>query len=731
MPPKRADPYRDNDEHIADELRWLDGVLALRTHILHQRLKESPTPQTVYISHEEVDWLLGRTGSSESASESGDVQRLRRELRALEARIESRARRSLQEGIYLALHDLAQLFVLSRFEYRAVVICLAPELERKYDKLYAYLQDDITRKRPSVDLILDLACDDEAQRRAGRALLTDHGALVRAEIVQKTGDPASPSGSSGLAQFLRLDPRILGFLLDRAHVDSRLLGLVRVFPPAAAESDLFVDPSIEQRVARLLERGGSLETSDLRRLVLYLHGPEGVGRRELALKACARLGCRLVTLDVKALLRQGQDFEHLLRLAFREGLLMRAAVYLEDAQPLLGEDGEAQLKLVARMAAEYGWLVFLAGEKPWARPGVFKEALFSSVALPMPEATVRKAAWTKNLAPHQAPESWATELAGQYRLTPGQIEDAVASAALEAATREEPSRLELADLYVASRQQSHHRLGDLAVKIGPRATWQELILPTDQVEQLGEMCSQVRYQHEVFGRWGFGRVTSRSRGISALFTGPPGTGKTLAAEVVAAELQLDLYKVDLSGVVSKYVGETEKNLSRIFQEAETSNAILFFDEADALFGKRTKVSDAHDRYANIETSYLLQRMEAYEGIVVLATNLRENMDEAFTRRIRFIIEFPFPDELSRRRIWAGHFPREAPLSPDIDLDYLARELKIAGGGIRNIVLNAAFLAASNGRVIEMGHLLHATRRELEKMGKRWAARPESAEVKHG
>lgn len=729
MAQNRAEPYRNNNEHIADELRWLDGILGLRVQIVRERLRESPGGQTLYVAHDEVDRLLG--DDSRSKSESGAVQRLRDQLRIFEERIQARAERSMEEGIYLALPDLVQLFALSRFEYRAVLVCLAPELDRKYDTLYAYLHDDITRKRPSIGLIVDLACDHDAEGRAGHAPLTDHSVLFRAEILQKTIDPASPSGSSGFAQFLRLDPRILAFLLDRSHIDSRLLGLVQMFPPAA-DRQIFVDPSIEQRVVRLLERFGTL---DAKRLVLHLHGPEGVGRREFALKACARLGCPLVTLDVKALLHSGPDFERLLRLAFREGLLMRAAIYLQDAQALLGEEAGPQLTLVARTAAELGWLVFIAGEEPWSRPGVFRDASFYSVALPMPDATRREAAWRRSLSGHPVPESWASELAGQYRLTPGRIEDAVASATLEAAARAESSRLELADLYRASRRQSRHRLGELAVKIEPRASWEQLILPADQVAQLREICSQVRHQHEVLGEWGFGRTARRSRGISALFSGPSGTGKTLSAEVVAAELQLDLYKVDLSGVVSKYVGETEKNLARIFQEAETSNAILFFDEADALFARRTKVSDAHDRYANIETSYLLQRVEAYEGIVVLATNLRENMDEAFTRRIRFIIEFPFPDEMSRRRIWAAHFPDEAPLSPDIDVDYLARELEIAGGGIRNIVLNAAYLTASNGRVIEMDHLLHAARREYEKMGRLWSAGPErlprSTRIEHG
>jgi SpoVK/Ycf46/Vps4 family AAA+-type ATPase len=305
----------------------------------------------------------------------------------------------------------------------------------------------------------------------------------------------------------------------------------------------------------------------------------------------------------------------------------------------------------------------------------------------------------------------------RFRLTPADIRAAVDSAVREVAARGDDGGVALDDLARAARRQSRHRLGDLATAVEPRAGWEDLVLPPDRVAQVHEICTQVRRQHEVFDEWGFGARMSRARGVSALFSGPPGTGKTLATEVIAGELGLDLYKVDLSGVVSKYIGETEKNLERIFAEAEAGNSILFFDEADALFGKRTKVSDAHDRYANIETSYLLQRMEAYDGVVVLATNLRENMDEAFTRRIRFIVDFPFPDAESRRRIWARHVPGEAPVDPELDLDYLAGELKIAGGSIRNIVLAAAFLAAGDGGRMGMRHVAHAARREFAKTGK--------------
>jgi SpoVK/Ycf46/Vps4 family AAA+-type ATPase len=274
-------------------------------------------------------------------------------------------------------------------------------------------------------------------------------------------------------------------------------------------------------------------------------------------------------------------------------------------------------------------------------------------------------------------------------------------------------------LYRACRAQSTPKLDALARKLEPKYEWQDIILPDDQLAQLGEICEQARHRLKVYGEWGFGRKLSRGRGLNALFSGPPGTGKTMAAEVIAKALQLDIYQIDLSQVVSKYIGETEKNLHRIFAEARSSNVILFFDEADALFGKRSEVRDAHDRYANIEVGYLLQKMEEYEGVAILATNLRDHLDAAFVRRMQFIVEFPFPDEEYRRRIWEATFPPEAPLGEDVDFGLLAREIKLAGGNIKNIGLAAAFYAASDGGAIGGPHLMKAAQREFQKMGREW------------
>jgi SpoVK/Ycf46/Vps4 family AAA+-type ATPase len=267
------------------------------------------------------------------------------------------------------------------------------------------------------------------------------------------------------------------------------------------------------------------------------------------------------------------------------------------------------------------------------------------------------------------------------------------------------------------KAQSNRNLANYSRKIEPRYTWDDIVLPHDIKKQLKEIAGYIKYRGIVYTDWGFDKKFSLGKGLNALFSGPSGTGKTMSVEIIAHDAGLDVYKIDLSNVVSKYIGETEKNLSKIFKEAETSNAILFFDEADALFGKRSEVKDAHDRYANIEIGYLLQKMEEYEGVVILATNLSKNIDDAFLRRMQFVIDFPFPDEEQRKLIWSGIFPKDAPRAGDIDYKFFAERLKLAGGNIKNIALSSAFYAAEESSAIGMHHIMRAAKKEYMKMGK--------------
>ena len=308
-------------------------------------------------------------------------------------------------------------------------------------------------------------------------------------------------------------------------------------------------------------------------------------------------------------------------------------------------------------------------------------------------------------------------LAGRFVLNAGQIQTAVANADIDRLLSEDAQTLDASRLFQAAREQSDASLGSLAVKVEPIHRFEDLVLPASTVDRIKDLTDAIRNRHIVYSEWGFASRISSGKGVKALFAGGSGTGKTMTASVIAQELRLDIYKIDLSGVVSKYIGETEKNLDRIFRAAHSSNAILFFDEADALFGKRSEVKDAHDRYANIEVAYLLQKVEDHEGVVILASNLGKNIDNAFARRLHYIIDFPQPDEHHRERLWRTMFPPEAPLGDDVDFCFLAKQFNLAGGDIKNVALDAAFLAAQDGRIVTMKQLINAMARQMMKQGR--------------
>jgi hypothetical protein len=487
------------------------------------------------------------------------------------------------------------------------------------------------------------------------------------------------------------------------------LRFVRWAEPAGDLDTLAMPRERRDRLTRLADDPASL--------VLYLQGPYGSGRRSVASALCRRLNLRLLIADLAQLdACGGGDFDFLVSLMARETMLQPAALYLNGMDVLVGDDKRRLLSSLLRELAACPAPVFLGGEAAWDPAGELRARYFVRLELARPTYAERLELWAKCAGAGEDVD--LSGLSNKFRFTPGQIEDTAAAARNLARWRcRGDSRPVIADLFDAAKVQSNRKLSSLARKIRPNYTWDQIVLPADRVQQLREICNCVKHRALVYDQWGFDRRLSLGKGLNVLFAGPPGTGKTMAAEIIGGELGLDLYKIDLSTVVSKYIGETEKNLSRVFTEAETSNAILFFDEADALFGKRSEVRDSHDRYANIEVGYLLQRMEEYEGVVILATNFRRNMDEAFVRRMHFALEFPFPDAADRRQIWETIWPSETPLRPDLDLEHIARRFEIAGGSIRNIALAASFLAAESGGAVNMQHVLHATRREYQKMGK--------------
>ena len=631
---------------------------------------------------------------------------------------------------------LAAAYDLSQFDLDVLLIALAPELDLRYERLYAYLQDDVTRRRPSVDLALNLLCPSAEIKIERRARFAAESPLLQRGIIHLLPDQ-NQMRPPLLAHYLKVDEQIVRWLLEEWSLDERLISFSEFIKPDVSLIDLSVDDELRRTLGSLIGRA----MTDWRPITLYFQGPLGAGQRHIAEALAHELGLPLLAADLaRATSSMQTDFEERLRLLFREARLQNAILFLNGVDALRGVEREHHFQSLLESLAETSVITILNGRQPWVSFGHDTSSRplgVVTVRIPFPDFEQRRSHWRSSLdaAGIQLSDDELDALSNRFRLTPDQIAEAVATARnradwTDASILPDPPLTEssdadderakvdwFAELLASARRQSSHDLSSLAWKIEPHYAWSDIVLPDDAVTQLQEICSRVANQHEVLGKWGFGDKLAHGKCVSALFAGPPGTGKTMAAEVIAKELGLDLYKIDLSGVVSKYIGETEKNLDRIFTTAENANAILFFDEADALFGKRSEVHNSLDRYANIETSYLLQKMEQYEGIAILATNMRQCMDEAFTRRLQFIVEFPFPDEAQRRLIWQVLFPAEAPREEGVDFEFLAKQFRLSGGNIKNIVLGAAFLAASNGGRIGMEQLIKAARREHQKMGR--------------
>jgi SpoVK/Ycf46/Vps4 family AAA+-type ATPase len=732
---------------------------------------------------------------------------------------------SIEKEKYPRLYNLQKLFHLDPFEVEVLLICLASELDTRYEKLYAYLQNDVTKKRPTVDLGINLLCTSIEEKLRAREYFSPEANLIRNRLIYLTED--GPEGQiTLLSRSIRIDDRIVNHLLGSDEIDQRIRNFSEIIEPIRSFDDLIFSDKEKNAIQELIER-----RSNIKNPIFFFHGAYGTGKKMTAEVICRKMAIPLFVVDSKVLLKG--DSQETLKIIIREACLQNSLLYLEGFDVLLEkETGINVTKLIQELDLFSNW-IFLTGEMSYTPSGIIKKHSFIDMSFPIPSFTVRQNLW-KSLLAEKVLDLDIDALAGKFNFSGGQIKDAIFTARNFALVREPADhRITMDDLYQGCKIQSNKNLALFARSISPRYTWNDIVLPKDLKEHLTEVSGHIKHKGKVYTEWGFDAKLSLGKGLNVLFSGPSGAGKTLAAEILAKEVGLDIYKIDLSTVVSKYIGETEKHLNKIFFEAETSNAILFFDEADALFGKRSEVKDSHDRYANIEINYLLQKMEEHEGIVILASNFKTNIDEAFLRRMHFVMEFPFPEEELREKIWRNIFPEKTPidkpwffrcdfknagslrtklrntkdavsqyireqLSPDMQMmisepyetgaildfskglvdemnkliksvhlfdkqlfsqvklrgetkrlleqnpegemlillnrllledaypheivrssiDYVfLSKFKFTGGNIKNIALSAAFLAAEDSCVVRMGHIIRATKREFQKMGK--------------
>jgi hypothetical protein len=679
-----ADWQERNARHLAASLAWLR--LRLELHAV-ERPPEPRVVQPSALPQPPRRRFRRRppapTGAialppASAASVQGQVTKAQADVAAIEA----------EPGPPPALVALAERLGLSRFERDVLLLCAAPELDTRIADLCARVQGT-ELAHPTFALAFALF-DDPAWDVVSPERPLRYWRLV--EISQPGGRPLTTSA-------LRADERIVNYLKGLNYLDDRVTPLLA---PLEARAETPLPPSQRALVDEIARRLEGAEPGTYAPGVNLL-GSDSGSKQLVARQTATALGLELVRLPLGLLPDQVGELETLARLWQRESALLPVALFL-DAHELDGTpEGERRAPPVARFLARSDGVFFLSSADPW--PGLARPVFPVDVAGPTPSE--QEQAWAEELG--QAAGDSPRELSGQFDLNLVTIHE-LARGALREGREGLAARLWQSCL-VATRP----RLEALAVRLRTTPTWDDLVLRDEDLRLLHEIADQVRQRPTVYEQWGFRARMDRGLGVTALFAGDSGTGKTMAAGVIANELRLDLYHIDLSAVVSKYIGETEKNLRRLFDAAEAGGAILFFDEADALFGKRSEVKDSHDRYANIEVNYLLQRMEAYRGLAVLATNMKTALDQAFLRRLRFVVDFRFPSVEERRAIWERIFPPETP-TEGLDNERLAGFV-LTGGSIHNIALNAAFLAAQSGTSVSMPLVLRSARTEFQKLGK--------------
>ncbi len=675
-----ATPVTDASvRHLAARLELVEA--RIRAAVARRRATD-PDPDDrfrgLYVSDAQVDEMLAGAAGPLLPS-SPDAESMER-LRAVEADADA----AEAAGADVRLRRMVRSFALLPLDVELLLVALAPDLDPRFERLYGYLHDDVSRRRASIGLALELVGAGGASGH-GRARLGMSGPLVSGGLLL-VEDADRPF----LTRALRVPDRVAGHLVGDDTTDP----LVTALEVAPSERDLAGAESLE----RGLRAGARLA---------YVRERIGTAPLTLAARALAQLGSPPVVVDL-ARLGPREEIGDAAIAAIREARL-RGVGLVAGPVEVLAERGAAAVRAFAEAAC----VTVLHGARGWDPAWSRTVAFLVEAELPTPGE--RHDLWLAALD-GSAPDEMADAIAAlPYRLAPEQVARAAEAGRLTAAAS--GRALAVGDVAAGARAQNAAGLDRLARRIEPRVGWSDLVLPVPVVEQLGELTARARHRDRVLDDWGLGRTSLKGRGVTALFAGDSGTGKTMSAEVIAGSLGLDLYVIDLSTIVDKYIGETEKNLDRVFNEADRVNGVLLFDEADAIFGKRSEVKDARDRYANVEVAYLLQRMEVFDGMAILTTNLRANVDEAFLRRLDAIVDFPVPEVEDRRRLWERNLSAEFPKAEDIDIDFLARRFTLSGGNIRNVAVGAAFRAADGERPLAMADLVRETAREYRKLGR--------------
>ncbi len=589
------------------------------------------------------------------------------------------------------------LYNLSPLEWFCFLIAVFTKLDEKYLKMFLQVENADTLTYGAI-LKLYFFESDVSE-------ISDYY-LVYNSLFKKMNSLCFENGE------LKIDNQLFKNIMSNGESEIDILGINLRLPEKSGS--LVIREETAKKICGFIN--GSSESEAV---YFHLHGEEGIGKKTLIYRVCDVLNKGFIYINLKECPVNSAGFFEFIMSAYREAFFNKSFICIGDFESILKnkELSENHINFMLKTASSFARIVFVLSDENSAVKRYLEN--FFCFELPIEDLTNEESfkIWKSELPKlNLGKDSDAQEMANKFTFTPKQIKNTILEAKRESVWHSS-GQIDKSMICDAAHRQITSNLSDKATIIKKKHTWDELIMSKDQKEIIKRACDRIKYKHIVYDKWGMKNRILYGTGLSMLFTGPPGTGKTMAAGVVANELGLEIYKVDLSKVVSKYIGESEKNLCKVFNSAKKSNVILLFDEIDALFGKRTEVKDSHDKNANLETSYLLQKMEEYDGITIMTTNFIENIDQAFFRRLSYVVRFAFPDASSRKEIWRKMYPKETPLSKDIDFDFLADRFEISGGSIKNAALNSAFIAASESTKVGMKHVVKALEYEIGKQGK--------------